>query len=226
MTLAQVDEWNGATRVRFDDAGRRNSLALDTVEQLRDVLARDSDRVIVLGSTTKIVFSAGADITVDDATRAKISDLLYECYELMVTRPGLVVAVVEGSAVGGGSQLASAADVRVLGTRARFKWVGAGHGLVVGAWILPSLLGRSTALDLAMCSDWVEADDAVRIGLASAVQRDPWAHTESLLKRFSALDPNAVAGFKQLANSPDLLQRLAAERRTNATWDGQAPAKV
>ncbi len=225
MTLAQVDDWNGAVRVRFDDAGRRNSLALDTVEQLRDVLIRDRDRILILGSTSTIVFSAGADITVDDVTRAKISDLLYECYELMITRPGLVVAVVEGSAVGGGSQLVSAADVRVVGTKARFKWVGAGHGLVVGAWILPSLVGRSAALDLAMCSDWVEADDAVRIGLASAVQRDPWAHTESLLKRFSGLDPTAVAGFKQLANAPDLLQRLAAERRINATWNGQAPAK-
>jgi len=225
MALAQIDEWSDALRIRFDDAPRHNSLALDTVRQLHGCLTRDRHRVIVLGSTSTIAFSSGADITVDDATRAAISDLLYECYELMISRPGLVIAVVEGSAVGGGSQLASAADIRVIGTRARFKWVGAGHGLVVGAWILPSLLGRSVAFDLAMCSEWVEADAAVRIGLASAVHRDPWAHAETLLKRLSGLDPAAVRGFKQLANAPDLLDRLARERRANASWNGQAPAR-
>ena len=62
MALAQVDDWNDAVRLRFDDPDRRNSLALDTVEQLREVLSREGHRTLVLGSTSKLAFSAGADI--------------------------------------------------------------------------------------------------------------------------------------------------------------------
>ena len=84
---------------------RRNALTLETVAHLQAVLADHRDEVLLLGSTTPGIFCAGADLGVADATRADLSDRLYACYEEMVTRPGIVVAVVEGAAVGGGAQL-------------------------------------------------------------------------------------------------------------------------
>ena len=116
---------------------------------------------ILLDSTDPGVFCAGADLTVSDAERAEISDLLYQCYEVMITRPGPVIAVVSGPAVGGGAQLAGAADLRVAGPDASFRWTGPpGRALAVGAWLLPSLVGRGLALELTMTGRWVDAAEA------------------------------------------------------------------
>jgi enoyl-CoA hydratase/carnithine racemase len=203
---------------------RRNALTLATVEALHSRLQAHPDQPCVLGSTTPGIFSAGADLTVDDATRTLISDRLYEVYEVMVRRPGLVVAVVEGPAVGGGAQLTTAADLRVASPAARWRWVGPGHGLAVGAWIVPELVGRARALDLTLTGRWLEADEARAAGLA-AFSADPWAATAELLGRLAGADATALARVKRIATRPDLLQRLAEERLENrAAWSGAAPA--
>ena len=122
----------------------------------------DGDAVVLLGSTDPRVFCAGADLSLPMADRAAVSDLLYECYEHMITRPGPVIAVVGGPAVGGGAQLATAADLRIAGPGARLRWAGpAGAGLAVGAWILPDLVGRGMAMELCLTGRWVDAAEAV-----------------------------------------------------------------
>jgi enoyl-CoA hydratase/carnithine racemase len=223
MTDVLTDRWCGALRVRFDSPERRNALGLDTVGALRAALESEPATTLVLGSTDARIFSAGADITVADEVRQQISEGLYDCYRLMVTRPGPVIAVVEGAAVGGGAQLTTAADLRVGGRQARWQWVGPGHGLVVGGWILPSLVGRGRALHLTLTSPWVSAEEAVAYGLLNDVHSDPWAETARIVKQLQELDQPAVARLKQLSLHDGLLDRLEAERRANNGWDGRAP---
>lgn len=204
---------------------RRNALTLETVSHLQAVLAEHRDEVLLLGSSTPGIFCAGADLAVDDATRAELSDRLYACYEEMVTRPGLVVAVVEGAAVGGGAQLSAASDLRVVSPDARWRWVGPGHGLAVGAWILPDLLGRSRALDLTLSGRWLEADEATAAGFTTRVSTDPWRAARELVEGLLRADAEALARVKLVATSPGLLDRMAAERtRNREAWSGRAPA--
>ena len=73
---------------RLDAPRYRNALSLATVEHLHRVLADHPVSTVLLGSTTSGIFSAGADLRADDWTRARLSDQLYACYELMVGRPG------------------------------------------------------------------------------------------------------------------------------------------
>ena len=80
---------------------------------VRDALAAEPGVPVLFGSADPRVFCAGADLTVSDAERAAVSDLIYECCETMITRPGPVIAVLTGAAVGGGAQLAAASDLRV-----------------------------------------------------------------------------------------------------------------
>lgn len=225
MAPALTDRWHGVLRIRLDESPRRNPLSLDTVRSLCAALADDPASVAVLGSTDPTIFSAGADLSVQDDVRQQISAELYDCYRLMLTRPGLVVAVVEGAAVGGGAQLATAADLRLTGPGARYRWVGPGHGLVVGGWILPQLVGRGRALDLAVTGRWVDAAEAAQIGLAGPPTEDPWAHAQDLLDRIVALDPDALTRLKQLSLHGGLLDALAAERHGNSTWDGRPPGR-
>ena len=224
MTELVTDRWQGALRVRFATPERRNALGIATVEALRAVLESEPASTVVLGSTAANIFSAGADVKVADGVRQQISDQLYDCYRSMLTRAGPVLAVVEGPAVGGGAQLTTAADLRVGGSGARWQWVGPGHGLVVGGWVLPGMVGRGRALELTLTSRWLTAEDAVRYGLLDAVYDDPWTQAARTVAHLQTLDAQAVARLKQLSLDGGLLARLAAEQDNNRRWDGRAPA--
>jgi enoyl-CoA hydratase len=211
-------------RVLLDAPDRRNALTLDTVNALYDLLIEHPHGALLLGSTTPGIFSAGADLTVDDATRTRLSDRLYEVYDAMVTRPGPIVAVVDGPAVGGGAQLTTAADIRIATPAARWRWAGPGHGLAVGAWILPELIGRSRGLELTLTGRWLSSEEAASAGFVAALADDPWPTALELAGRLADVDAAALARVKQVATRPDLLARLTEERRLHReAWSGAAP---
>lgn len=207
-------------RLKLNRPELRNAMDEATVIALLEALLSDPSLPVVLGSTDPSVFSAGADLRVSDAERTRLSDLLYECYSVMITRPGPVIAVVSGAAVGGGAQLASAADLRISGSGARFRWVGPGHGLAVGSWVLPSLIGRSAAMDLLLTSRWLDAEEAHRLGF-TALADDPWAAADSAVTHIAGLVSSAVARIKAVTAMNGLLDLLNAERTGNKTdWSG------
>lgn len=207
-------------RLKLNRPEQRNAMDEALVSDLLGALSSDPEIPVVLGSTDPKVFCAGADLRVSDEERTRLSDLLYECYSVMITRPGPVIAVVTGAAVGGGAQLASAADLRISGPCARFRWVGPGHGLAVGAWVLPSLIGRSTAMDLLLTSRWLDAEEARRLGF-TALADDPWAAADAAVSHIAGLDRAAVARIKAITASDGLPERLHAERTGNSTsWSG------
>lgn len=226
MSDLRIERPDQRTRVlRLDAPRRRNALSAATVAHLLAVLSEHPDDVLVLGSSTPDIFCAGADLAVEDAIRAELSDQLYACYELMVTRPGPVVAVVEGAAVGGGAQLSAAADLRIGSTSARWRWVGPGHGLAVGGWVLPELLGRSRALELTMTGRWLDASEAAAAGFVRVVG-DPWGEAWVVRDTLSAAEPAALARLKKITAQGPLLERLRTERTENfAAWSGSAPRR-
>ena len=159
----------GVLRLRFDRPERRNALDRSMVQALLDAFAEPEEPVVLLGSTTRDAFCAGADLRLADDERAAVSDLLYELYGRMTACDAIVVAALDGPAVGGGAQLAIAADLRVAAPGARIQIAGPGHGLAVAAWALPSLVGRGRAMDLCLTMRPVGAEEALRIGLANEV---------------------------------------------------------
>jgi enoyl-CoA hydratase/carnithine racemase len=197
---------------------RRNALDVTLMAAVRDALAAEPGAPVLLGSTDPRVFCAGADLTVTDAERAAISDLVYDCCEVMITRPGPVIAVLTGAAVGGGAQLAAASDLRIAGPGARLRWIGPpGADLAVGAWLLPDLAGRGAALDLVLTGRWVDAGEALALGLVNRVEDDPERSAEELAGSLAAR--GAGAGVKAVMAAGGLLDRLRAEREVNrSAW--------
>jgi enoyl-CoA hydratase len=178
----------GVLRVRLDRPERRNALDRPTVAALHDLFAAPDEPVVLLGSTSRAAFCAGADLGLPDDERAAVSDLLYALYGRMAACDAIVVAALDGPAVGGGAQLAIAADLRVASPGARIRVAGPGHGLAVAAWGLPSLVGRGRAMDLCLTMRAVEAAEALAIGLVDQVVApdDVYTAAVAMAKRYSA----------------------------------------
>src|SRR5260370_24047692 len=117
--LLVEDHPAGYRWLRLDRPERRNALDPGLMAAVRDALAAEPGILAVLGSTDPQVFSAGADLTISDAERAVVSDLVYDCCQTIVTRPGPVIAVITGAAVGRGAPPAAAAGFRVARPGAR-----------------------------------------------------------------------------------------------------------
>jgi enoyl-CoA hydratase/carnithine racemase len=237
---------------------RRNALDVDLMLAVRDAIAAEPETPVLLGSADPQVFCAGADLTISDSERSIISDLIYDCCETMITRPGPVISVITGAAVGGGAQLAAASDLRIAGPGARLRWigppgtgqgvgpgrgqgvgpgtgqgvgpgtgqdVGPGPGLAVGAWLLPDLIGRGAAMDVVLTGRWVEAAEALALGLVNRVSDDPERDAEQIAADLAArgaaagVAAGATAGVKAVMAAGGLLDRLRAEREVNrAAW--------
>jgi len=216
----------GVLRLRLDRPERRNALDRPLLEALLDAFAAPGEPAVVLGSTTPEAFCAGADLRLADAERAQVSDLLYELYGRMAASDAIVVAALDGPAVGGGAQLAIAADLRIAAPTARIRLAGPGHGLAVGAWGLPSLVGRGRAMDLCLTMRPVDAEEALRIGLVDRVADDAGEAALALATELAALDPAAAARVKRVAwASARALDALEVERSENrAAWSGSMEA--
>jgi enoyl-CoA hydratase len=216
----------GVLRLALHRPARRNALDRPLLEALLDAFDHPAEPVVVLGSTSTEAFCAGADLRLEDAERAEVSDLLYALYERMTASPAIVVAALPGPAVGGGAQLAIAADLRVAGRGARIQVAGPGHGLAVAAWGLPTLVGRSRALDLCLTGRRIDAQDALAIGLVDRVEDDPGSAAVALAAEFAALDEAAVARVKAIvARFGDPAAALAEEAAGNHGWTGTLPPR-
>jgi len=212
----------GVLRVRLDRPERRNALDRPTLVALHDAFAAVEEPVVVLGSTSRAAFCAGADLGLEDGERAAVSDLLYALYGRITAAAAIVVAALDGPAVGGGAQLAIAADLRVCSAGARIRVAGPGHGLAVAAWGLPSLVGRGRAMDLCLTMRPVGAEEALAIGLVDRLVEDAEAGALELAAQLAALDPAAAARVKHVAwGAARALEALEAERAGNrAAWSG------
>jgi enoyl-CoA hydratase/carnithine racemase len=215
----------GYLRLLLARPDRRNALDPGMVRALMHAFRAEPAALVILGSTDPQSFCAGADLAISDAKRSEVSDLLYECYEVMITRPGPVIAVIRGPAVGGGAQLATAADLRIASPAARMRWAGPpGRDLSVGAWLLPDLVGRGAAMELAMTGRWVDAAEALRLGLLDRVDDEPEQAAASLAEALLTRGAGALANVKMVTSAGDLLDRLHAERDANrAAWTHPLP---
>jgi enoyl-CoA hydratase/carnithine racemase len=151
-------------------------------------------------------FCAGADLAVLGGGLDKLADFVqdpatFPIDALTIRKP--VIAAVNGPVAGVGIAYIAAADVRFASTEARFTTSFARLGMVAEyglSWLLPRLIGRPAAADLLLSGRTIDAAEALRIGLVSAVA-DPSALLEhaTLYARELAgrCSPRSLAVIKQ-----------------------------
>ncbi|MCY7373261.1 MAG: enoyl-CoA hydratase/isomerase family protein [Spirochaetaceae bacterium] len=156
-----------------------NALNAQVQDELRAAaleagVRRDVSAVVLYGGEK--VFAAGADVkemaTMPYADMVERSAALQSAFTAVARIPKPVVAAVTGFALGGGCELALCADLRVCGEDAKLGQPEILLGLVPGAGgtqRLPRLVGPSRAKELIFSGRFVDADEALRIGLVDRV---------------------------------------------------------
>jgi enoyl-CoA hydratase/carnithine racemase len=172
----EVDSGIGTIRL---DRPPLNTLNTAVQEELRAAAAEAGDRAdvraVVLYGGPK-VFAAGADVK--EMVDMTYSDMAHRAMAIssaldaIARIPKVVVAAVTGYALGGGCELALTADFRVAGDNAKLGQPEILLGIIPGAGgtqRLPRLVGPARAKELVYSGRFVDADEALRIGLVDRV---------------------------------------------------------
>ncbi len=185
--------------------------------------AADEVRAVVIYGGEK-VFAGGADIKdMAEAGYAEMTARAARLHEAMNLLAGLgkpVVAAITGYALGGGLEVALAADFRVAGESARLGQPEILLGVIPGAGgtqRLPRLIGPARAKDLVFSGRMVGAAEALAIGLVDQVVPDASVYQAAvdMVKRYAAGPALALRAAKQAIDAGlgvDLATGLELER--------------
>ena len=192
--------------VRLNRPDKHNAInarmSQELIECLDALEADDDVRVILLTGAGQKAFCAGADMgeSVQAMSDGQRRDQAAQAVARLARLQKPLIAAVNGYAYGGGAVLAINCDIRVCSESARFRFVGASYGLVVGASRLPSIVGAPVAKELIFTARTVDAREALRIGLANQVV--PPAELERTVLQMAAAiaenSPAAVAASKEV----------------------------
>jgi enoyl-CoA hydratase/carnithine racemase len=162
-------------------------------------------RAVVIYGGAK-VFAAGADVKeMAGASPAEIMTLgarIQDAFKAVARIPKPVIAAITGYALGGGLELALCADFRVLGESVKVGQPEILLGVIPGAGgtqRLPRLIGPSRAKDLVFSGRFIDAAEALRIGLADQVVPDAEVYDAArrLTARYTGGAPLALRAAKQ-----------------------------
>ena len=190
-----------------------NSTLLKALKAACAELAEDRDIrvVIIIGAGTK-VFCAGADLAERKGmSEGQVLDYLSLIQSTMLAieqLPQPVIAALNGSAFGGGTELALACDLRMMSEDAVMRLTEVRLGIIPGAGgtqRLPRLIGKSRAKEMILTAKPMPAKEALEIGLAhkvvSTAQKGAEEHTQ--------LKEAALAWAKEIAQAAPLSLKQA-----------------
>lgn len=202
---------DGIATVTINNPDKLNALDTDHLEALlgtlRTLSTDASVRVVILTGAGDRAFVAGANIT-RMATFSHDEGLQFgrlgHAVAAEIERlPQPVIAAIRGFALGGGTELALACDIRICAHDAVFAQPEVGLGIPPG-WggtqRLPRLVGKGMASELIFTGRRIKADEALRIGLVNSVHEPQMLmdFANELARSIAANSPSAVRASKRL----------------------------
>ena len=147
------------------------------IETIADKLQNDDTvKVLIVRGAGGRAFIAGADISemqnMDETQGWEISAMAQRVFEKIKNLPQIVIAAINGYALGGGNELAMACDIRVASSRAKFGQPEVNLGLIpgfTGTQRLSRLIGDAEAKRMIFSADMLSAEEALQIGLVNVV---------------------------------------------------------
>ncbi|MGA8257859.1 MAG: enoyl-CoA hydratase [Nocardioides sp.] len=211
MSFVLVERLDPAVAVvTLNRPERMNAMAFDVMVPFRDALnelATDNAVRAVVVTGAGRGFCSGADQEsagvppgvegLAPPTYALRAMQLLEDVVLTLRRlPQPVIAAVNGAAIGGGLCLALACDLRLAAPGAYFRAAGINNGLTASelglSFLLPRAIGSTRAAELMLTGRDLQADEAERIGLVSAVHDDVVAAAVAMGQRIATLSQPGI----------------------------------
>ena len=197
---------DGIARIVIDRPEKHNAITPEMARELRDACAEvdrdDAVRVTIISGAGERSFSAGSDMN----ALADLSDswafrnrIEYAAVARDIRKP--VIAALRGWVLGGGMEIALAADIRIAARSARIGgpevtrgWLGGGGA----SQMLPRLVGYGQAMHLLLTGDPVSAEDALRVGLVEEVVDDSKliSRVQEIATRLASFSPIATQSVK------------------------------
>ncbi len=205
---------------------RRNALNLDLCQAIHAAVDSAIGEGAVDGGARAIVvtgqgsvFCSGADL--GGVYGPEFIEALYGMLRRLTRVPVPIIAAVNGPAIGAGTQLAIACDLRVADSTARFAVPTAKNGMAVDAWTirtLAQLAGTGPARRLMLAAESLDRDSALATGLADRAgtldDAVAWA------KEIATLAPLTLAHNKLVLNgSPD--DEAAIQASFQHVWESE-----
>jgi len=188
----------------------RNAIDQDMVDRLHELcteLEAMPRTLILVGAEG--VFASGADIAQLRERRAADArrGINTAAFQRIRALPMPVIAAIDGYALGGGAELAYAADLRIGTPRLRIGNPETGLGIIAAAgatWRLPELVGEARAAEMLLTGRILDAETALDWGLVSSVHEpdDLLGAAHALADRIAANDPLATRHTKTALRAP------------------------
>lgn len=195
--VVQTENIDGVSVITLNRPDVLNALNVELLSALVEALRAETGSagaVVVQGAGR--AFCAGEDLSETLAPETGSPDELRVAFgqlqditRLMTAAPCPVVAAVHGYAIGGGAEIALAADFVIAGPAAKMKFPESviGHaptGGITGR--LPLMVGLLRAKDLLLTGRWVEPQEGLTIGLYTEIADDPKARSVELAHALAA----------------------------------------
>ena len=227
----RVEVTDHVALVALTRADKHNALDLEMFESILEAAARLMDepglRAVVLHGEGPS-FCAGIDLLslagpqsgiagLADTLAGDVPNFFQRAGYDWIRVPVPVIAAIHGNCLGGGLQIALAADIRFAAPDARLSVMEARWGLIPDMSItrtLPRLVGIDVAKELTYTARTLSGTEAGELGIVTHVVDDPLAAARALAAEIVTRSPDAVRGAKRLydeAWTGDPEQTLALE---------------
>jgi enoyl-CoA hydratase len=163
-----------------------------------DVISQDNSANVVVIKIFGETFSFG--------TTSETDATICEAINAIARLEKIVIAVINGDAIGEGLELALACDVRIASDRSRFALPNVAEGSIPssgGTQRLPRLIGQAKALELILTANMIDAAEAFRIGLIQKIVpfQDVDKESDILVKKIAEKAPVALRFCKEAVNT-------------------------
>jgi len=181
MSDVRTERRDDVAVVTIDRAERRNALGSSAASAVAEAIAdaSGSSRVIILTGSGD-AFCAGGDLAElerwTDLPEDEIGGVLYRSFQQMIrnirSSPAVVIAAINGAAVGAGMDLALACDLRIAAEGARLGQIWVRLGVIPGtggAYLTQMLAGPTKAAELLLTGELITAEEALSANLVNSV---------------------------------------------------------
>ena len=212
MNRVEIEHDGGVAVLRLNRPDVLNAIDqamwMELLDAFRTVAATPSVRVCLLTGNGR-GFCSGADLgesawhgETPDRSRARIDGRNQQVAREMIRLAVPVIACINGYALGGGLEIALAADIRIASRTAKMGFPEAAIGRFVtggASLLLPRAVGLSRAKRLLYTSEHIDAGQALAIGLVDEVTEpaDLMPRARALAGRIAACAPAAVSLMKR-----------------------------